>query len=120
MGALPADLKAVTAWVMTFREAGESRELCQSKNTMKVGACAMGGGGGGGGGGSEAQAPNRKVAANPNSSFFNMFHPPSREFRYAERCSRDGIPTGASPRETMQERRVSRVRRDRNVSQFLH
>jgi hypothetical protein len=62
--------------VITFREAGESRELSQSKNTMKVGACAMGGGGGGGGGGSEAQAPNRKVAAKTTSSFLSMIHPP--------------------------------------------
>ena len=75
--ALPVDRKAVTAWVITFREAGESRELSQSKNTMKVGACAMGGGGGGGGGGgSEAQAPNRKVAANTTNSFLSMMHPP--------------------------------------------
>jgi hypothetical protein len=74
---LPVDRKAVTAWVITFKEATESRELSQSKNTMKVGAwTAGGGGGGGGGGGSDAQAPNRKVAAKTTNSFLSMIHPP--------------------------------------------
>jgi hypothetical protein len=77
MRALPVDLKAVTAWVIVFKDGGDKRELSQSKNTMKVGACATGGGGGGGGGGgSEAQAPNKSVAANTTNSFLSMIHPP--------------------------------------------
>src|SRR5688572_22444876 len=81
MRALAPLRKAVTAWLMTFREVSESLVLSQSKNTMnEEGAAATGcGGGGGGGGGSEAQAPINIVVANKTSSFFSIIVPPGQE-----------------------------------------